>query len=131
MQIYTGNRQAKGKGRKQHSDAASKRVPMTPTILLHSQPSVGEYVALKLPQYPEQPQIGKVLGIKETTVKVDWMKGGYTTAWKPYLLKKGRVLVHWEEEVDKKFILPGTIEFTKSMRLTSSSVCHLRTAYKD
>lgn len=42
------------------------------------------------------------------------MKGGYTTLWKPYLLQKGRVLVHWEKDVDKKFVLHFTVEFTKS-----------------
>lgn len=62
---------------------------------------------------------------------VDWMKGGYTTVWRPYLLQKGRVLVNWEEEVDKMFLLPVSVVFTKGNRLTSSSVAKLRAAYKD
>ena len=95
----------------------------------YSQLCIGDYAALKLPHYPEEPQIGKIIEIKETTLKVDWLKGAYSILWKQQLLQKGRKLVHWEGEVERKFVLPCNVEFTKSKGMTSSSVGNLKAAY--
>ena len=63
----------------------------------HSGLREDQLVAVNTVEKEGKPAIGRVLKVREMDVVVQWMKGGYSSSWKPWTLRKGKKIVPWED----------------------------------
>ena len=50
----------------------------------------GQLVAVHLQDSSDEPAIGRVFKVGDREVRIQWMKGTYTSAWKPWTVWQGR-----------------------------------------
>ena len=86
---------------------------------------VGEFAALRLAEYDEVPQIGKVIGINDMDVTVQWWMGSYSDNWREW--KRKNVVI--EEKFPRNAIIKSGITFTRTNRLPKATVDELRVLY--
>jgi len=86
----------------------------------------GDYVSLKCQKYKEfLPQIGKVITVKDATLKVEWLEGEYTEEFKFWKGRRGKTII---EEFPKRAVM-GKVTLTASMRLTNNDIATLKDNY--
>ena len=77
-----------------------------------------------------EPAIARLAAINEDTVDVIWFKGGYSTAWEPYILYTGKRKMEWKDKVPKSSIILYDFELTKAKHLRKTTIAHLKTRYE-
>ena len=90
----------------------------------------GQLVAVHLQDSSDEPAIGRVLEVEDRELRIQWMKGTYTSAWKPWTVWQGRKNVAWEDSVPRSSILLYDFELSTAGRLRKPTVGHLKEAYK-
>ena len=93
----------------------------------------GMHIAVYLEEYKDEiPQIGMVSALSprgdKSEVEVDWYMGCYSGSWKVCMCGGGRARKVWKEVIPYKAILMQ-VHFTKSMKLTKSTVSLLKEKY--
>ena len=78
-----------------------------------------------------EPAIGRCISIQNSSIKVHWLQGSYSTSWKPWRLRQGRTSVDWEDEIPKSSILLYDFELTQSGHLRKRTIEHLKSAYSE
>ncbi len=92
-------------------------------------PQPGHLVATKVTQYPEEPQIGRVMSIHNDMVTLQWFVGSYDRAWCEAYHTDAEVSFLWIEEIDVKDIIMNDIVLTKGSKLPRRTVEQLKTKY--
>ena len=83
-------------------------------------------VALRLHKYADEiPQIGKIIGMTDLDVTVEWWVGSYSDTWMQWK-ERGSVIT---ETIPRNAVLYSPVAFTKSLRLSSKTVEELKCAY--
>ena len=95
----------------------------------HSGLSEGQLVAVHCEESSTEPAIGVCLEVQEESLMVSWMKGSYTTQWKPWKRKEGRKNVDWVDIVPKSSIILFDFAFTQTGHLRKTTIEHLQHAY--
>lgn len=85
---------------------------------------MGMTVAVDCPKYQEQPQLGRVVGIKKGWIIIEWLIGTYSGVWREWK-KKGQNIT---DEVNVDNVLCG-ITLTKANRLCQSTIAELKDMY--
>ena len=115
MQVYTGSY------RLQHHGVTS--------VQDLSGLSKGVLVAVLCEGNSLEPAIGTCIGVHQDTITVQWLKGSYSTAWKPWKIKEGRKNVDWNDEIPKSAVLLYDFELTKTGHLRKRTIEHLKASY--
>ena len=77
-----------------------------------------------------EPAIARLTAVNEDTVDVVWFKGGYSTAWTPFILYEGKRKVEWKDKLPKSSIILYDFELTKTKHLHKATIIHLKKKYE-
>jgi hypothetical protein len=89
----------------------------------------GQLVAIHCEEGTE-PAIARLTAVNEDTVDVVWFKGGYSTAWTPFILYEGKRKVEWKDKLPKSSIILYDFELTKTKHLHKATITHLKKKYE-
>lgn len=88
---------------------------------------MGSFVAVHLENYDRVPVIGKVVDVKEESVKLHYWKGSYKGKWKPQNAPRSKS--PWEDELPKTCIILCSFSLTEGDKLLPSTRKHLQQEY--
>lgn len=87
-----------------------------------------KFAALRLVKYSDEiPQIGMVVKVTDTEVKVEWMLGSYASVWTPWKPKDNSNV----ETVHRNAVIMSGIELTKTKRLKANDIRTLKRIYSN
>ena len=90
-------------------------------------PIIGEFVALRLKKYEDEiPQVGKVVGMNDLELDIEWWIGGWGINWTQWKTR-GQPNI---ETVHKNAIIMAPIVLTKSYRLSKATQKQLKELYE-
>ena len=93
---------------------------------------VGALVAVHCENYSDCPAIGRCSEVSSGTIKIDWLKGTYTSSWKPWMVMvagRRRRKEQWSDWVPKDSIILFDFELTATNRLRKTTAEHLKRKY--
>ena len=61
----------------------------------------GALVAANVDGTSTQPGIGRCVAIMDSSVRVQWLQGSYSTAWKTWKVRQGKKSCIWEDNIPK------------------------------
>ena len=95
--------------------------------------AVGNFVVVNLADCEEgdEPYIGKVTEVKESTVDIVWMRGSYTRPWKEYTTGAGRNLKQRMDTIPIQSILMFGFTLTDKGYLKKQTVSKIKDLYRD
>ena len=92
--------------------------------------AVGVLVAVECENYQDElPLIAKVLKVNTETLEIEWLTGGWKTAWKPAKKRSGRQMVPWTDTIPKESIKLFDFTLTCGNKLRKATVERLKEAY--
>ena len=80
-------------------------------------------------KYDDRPLLGRVTGVMQEEVMIDWMVGSYSGSWREWRGRSRGKAVVFTDTIKKKDILLCNIALTKSCRLKSDQVTCLKELY--
>ena len=80
-------------------------------------------------KYDDRPLLGRVTGVMQEEVMIDWMVGSYSGSWREWRGRSGGKAVVFTDTIKKKDILLCNIALTKSRRLKPDQVTCLKELY--
>ena len=89
----------------------------------------GEYIAVVSNKYDDRPLLGRVTGVKQDKVIIDWMVGSYSGTWREWRGRSGGKAVIYSDTIMKQDIVLRNITLTKSHRLKPEQVTCLKELY--
>ena len=95
---------------------------------------VGQTLAIHCMDCYDGPSIGKCIEIVDTDIRIEWMKGTYTSKWETWMvadLRNKRRKVPWTDWVPKSSIILFDFELTPTKRLRKTTVEHLQRKYDE
>lgn len=128
MEIGKKRKQTKEKAQKKRKSTATTPSEM-PQADTSSKPELwpGQFVALRLVKYDEEPQIAKVESLSEMDVVIQWWTGLYHDVWTEWKVRSKVVT----ECVPKNAIIKNGFELTRSNRLSAGLIKELKNLYRD
>ena len=116
-QVYTGSKQG---------SSSITSVEDTSKI------EIGHLIAVYCDNYANEPAIAKCMEISESEVKVTWMKGTYSSAWKTWMIRdpsNHRKMTEWSDWIPLSSILLFDFQLTPSGHLRKQTITHLKKEY--
>ena len=89
----------------------------------------GQLFAVYCEESSTDPKIGKCITAHGVTVRLSWLQGSYSTAWKLWRKRSGRHMVDWEDDVSTSSIILFDFKLTKTHHCIKSTVAHLKETY--
>ena len=114
MQVYTGSYRSK-----------KNEVVGTSSTSIRE----GQLVAVFCEDSSSEPWIGTCLSANKDTIRLSWLKGTYSSAWKPWKKRSGRQMISWEDVIPTSSVILYDFDLTKTQHLQKSTVAHLKQAY--
>ena len=94
---------------------------------------IGHMVAVHCENYTREPVIGQCTQISASNIQVAWMKGSYSTSWKPWMVRdpsNRRKSIQWCDWIPVASILLFDFELTASKHLRKATIDHLKKEYE-
>lgn len=89
----------------------------------------GSLVACYIEKYQdEEPQIARIINVKQSEVEVHWMHGSYFDPWYPCKVKWGHSYKPWIEQIPQSSIL-YEVQLSNTQRLTEPFRKKLKLSY--
>ena len=117
MQVYTGS----------YKSLATKRHILGVSDL--SGLREGHLVAINVAETNKQPSIAKCTKINGGWVDIIWMRGSYTSCWKPWTIRKGKKMVEWEDSIPIESIFLYDFDLTPNGHLRKQTINHIKSTY--
>ena len=95
---------------------------------------IGQLVAINCENYAEDPAIGKCVAVEDTRIKVEWMKGTYTSSWKAWMITdttNKRKKAPWIDWIPRESIILFDFELSAAGRLRKRTIEHLKKIYAE
>ena len=80
-------------------------------------------------KYSDRPLLGRVTGVMQDNVIIDWMVGSYSGIWREWRGRSGGKAVIFSDTIKKEDILLRNVTLTKSHRLKPDQVTCLKELY--
>lgn len=91
--------------------------------------TTGEIVAVKSENYHDRPLLGRAVNLNGDNFTIEWFVGTYSGTWKEWTGRKNGKRVKYTDTIKYTDIVYQNITFTKSNRLSPSTVTSLKAAY--
>ena len=88
-------------------------------------------VAVNLADAANEPAIARVVKVSANDVVVQWLKGSYLSACKPWKLQRGKKVVPWEDTIPKGPIILYDFQLSAKGDLRKTTIEHLKASYNN
>lgn len=90
---------------------------------------VGQYVAVDVEEWSNQPLIGQVEKIGQSMVTIRWLDGSYNGTFRDSYVGSGANRKPWTDEIAKSQIVMIGVQFSSSRRIRREDIEELKARY--